>query len=239
MIITIIFLLTILLTGFNLRLLNKLKKMDQQECTICLGFAVDKVTIDCGHEFCNDCINEWLLNNRTCPLCRARIQTDYSDDEDSQLDLEEEPGQEIRQIDIVDYAQAIIEQDIAAHETFFTAIELLMQHGHISRMDLERLATYLRWREEDESRIEYHGQRLVIATHANMPPELANMHVMFPEASRSHQFAMEVLHGDAIAFITMQENNALKRLYLCLKCHRHVYNQVTDFVRHFSFCQNV
>lgn len=233
-----ILLLIIIITRFNLKLLAKFRSMDQQECSICLGTMQDAVTIECGHQFCNSCINSWLLSNRSCPLCRARIQTDYSDDEDSGIefeDVEENGGQFLP--GFIGHSQALINQDIAAHETFFTAIGLLMSHGHISREDLERLAVYLRWREEEESRMDYDRHWMVVATRADMPLELLNMHLMFPEGSRSLRFAMEVINGDAIAFIQLQENYAPRRLYLCPHCNLRVYNQVTDFVRHFSNCQ--
>lgn len=234
MIPTIILLLILLLTRFNLRFLNKIKKMDQQECTICLGFAVDKVTIDCGHEFCNDCINPWLRDHRTCPLCRARIATDYESEEEDYEDVSQ--GQDVSG---ENRAQAMIDQDIAAHETFFRALELLRAHGPIERSNLESLATHLRRREEDESRQDLAGHWMVIANRGDIPPPLNSLHLMFPDGSRSHQFAMEVINGDALAFIQLQQNYAPRRLYLCPFCRRRVYNQVVDFIRHYSHCQYV
>lgn len=42
-----------------------------RNCTICLEEVERPGTIDpCGHTFCYDCINEWLVRRNQCPLCR-------------------------------------------------------------------------------------------------------------------------------------------------------------------------
>uniref|UniRef100_A0A4W3GIK1 RING-type domain-containing protein n=1 Tax=Callorhinchus milii TaxID=7868 RepID=A0A4W3GIK1_CALMI len=45
-------------------------------CSICLEFYTDPVTIDCGHNFCRDCILQcWGTGQGSvsCPQCRQQI----------------------------------------------------------------------------------------------------------------------------------------------------------------------
>ncbi len=46
-------------------------------CSICLGNLNNSTTkkISCNHIFHETCINEWLNNNSSCPLCRIFIKT--------------------------------------------------------------------------------------------------------------------------------------------------------------------
>ncbi|GBM48495.1 hypothetical protein AVEN_50283-1 [Araneus ventricosus] len=49
---------------------------EEFECPICLGAAKRKGNIKhlrCSHEFHQSCIDKWLHNNRSCPLCRAPV----------------------------------------------------------------------------------------------------------------------------------------------------------------------
>eukprot|EP00061_Rhincodon_typus_P003463 g20151.t1 len=49
---------------------------DEAVCSICLDFYNDPVTIDCGHNFCRDCIqNYWapVRGKVTCPQCRTQF----------------------------------------------------------------------------------------------------------------------------------------------------------------------
>ena len=55
----------------------KLKSIDSstllnKECSICLESFDTKNTIvlNCNHYFHRECINEWLLINNSCPICR-------------------------------------------------------------------------------------------------------------------------------------------------------------------------
>lgn len=43
--------------------------------------------LDCGHTFGSDCINEWLLKNNHCPLCRKPIATERAKNVSSQCVL--------------------------------------------------------------------------------------------------------------------------------------------------------
>ncbi|XP_078422523.1 uncharacterized protein LOC144695521 [Cetorhinus maximus] len=58
----------------SLKVLESMK--DEAVCSICLDFYNDPVTIDCGHNFCRDCIlNYWKPARRmvTCPQCRTEF----------------------------------------------------------------------------------------------------------------------------------------------------------------------
>lgn len=46
---------------------------DTNECPICIGPQENKLRIACGHVFCTICIDEWLKQNNTCPVCRTPL----------------------------------------------------------------------------------------------------------------------------------------------------------------------
>ncbi|XP_038672944.1 nuclear factor 7, brain-like [Scyliorhinus canicula] len=48
---------------------------EETNCSICLDFFTDPVTLDCGHNFCRSCITQCWGNNEinSCPECRAVI----------------------------------------------------------------------------------------------------------------------------------------------------------------------
>eukprot|EP00835_Amoeboradix_gromovi_P000513 NODE_18_length_40692_cov_0.469183.p6 type:complete len:608 gc:universal NODE_18_length_40692_cov_0.469183:37838-36015(-) len=41
-------------------------------CPICRDAMSSKHSLPCGHEFCKDCITEWLRSQHCCPYCRRR-----------------------------------------------------------------------------------------------------------------------------------------------------------------------
>ena len=46
------------------------KKNDKEiTCPICVSEFCEYVVTKCNHEFCEECINEWLDLNNNCPLC--------------------------------------------------------------------------------------------------------------------------------------------------------------------------
>ncbi|KAI7810973.1 hypothetical protein IRJ41_008798 [Triplophysa rosa] len=54
--------------------------VDQFKCPICLELLTDPVSINCGHSFCNSCIQlKWNIDANTgvysCPLCRQRFSS--------------------------------------------------------------------------------------------------------------------------------------------------------------------
>jgi hypothetical protein len=43
----------------------------EDSCPICLSDEIDnKIETKCRHTFCNDCLNEWIRLDNTCPICR-------------------------------------------------------------------------------------------------------------------------------------------------------------------------
>jgi hypothetical protein len=39
-------------------------------CPICFDNIKNTITTKCNHTFCNSCLQIWLKNNDSCPLCR-------------------------------------------------------------------------------------------------------------------------------------------------------------------------
>ncbi|MCD9558936.1 hypothetical protein HAX54_016636 [Datura stramonium] len=54
----------------------------ESECSICLGCYEDeeivKMMPKCGHGFHSLCLDKWLGNCSTCPLCRSSVDVDSS-----------------------------------------------------------------------------------------------------------------------------------------------------------------
>lgn len=51
-------------------------------CPICLNQMTLETSVStiCNHQYCEACLNTWLENHHTCPLCRAEIEDDDEDD---------------------------------------------------------------------------------------------------------------------------------------------------------------
>ena len=43
-------------------------------CPICHGIIVDPVELPCGHPTCSECMNKWVANNSSCPVCNVPTQ---------------------------------------------------------------------------------------------------------------------------------------------------------------------
>ena len=60
---------------------NKLKiyrdliqKTISQNCVICMDQCTEKIGyLQCNHEFCFECINNWSNNKKTCPICNKKF----------------------------------------------------------------------------------------------------------------------------------------------------------------------
>jgi hypothetical protein len=55
--------------------LKTFKKVNdiQEVCSICLEDMESSRQLVCGHAFHEDCINQWLPKNNTCPYCRRQV----------------------------------------------------------------------------------------------------------------------------------------------------------------------
>ena len=40
------------------------------DCVICMQKMRDKVITPCNHQFCRECILQWILKKNNCPICR-------------------------------------------------------------------------------------------------------------------------------------------------------------------------
>lgn len=52
--------------------------VEQETCAICQSEYEDQESIgklQCGHEYHTDCIKQWLLRKKDCPMCRASVLT--------------------------------------------------------------------------------------------------------------------------------------------------------------------
>ena len=41
------------------------------DCVICMQKIKDKVSTPCNHEYCRECILQWILKKHNCPVCRS------------------------------------------------------------------------------------------------------------------------------------------------------------------------
>jgi len=51
----------------------KTHEYQNENCTICLNYTKNRITLNCGHFFCKYCIYRWMCANHNCPLCRTPI----------------------------------------------------------------------------------------------------------------------------------------------------------------------
>lgn len=48
--------------------------MHYKECSICYEEIKNKVSLECNHSFCKDCIYRWIVKAGNCPMCRTTVQ---------------------------------------------------------------------------------------------------------------------------------------------------------------------
>jgi hypothetical protein len=44
-----------------------------EECPMCLDPFEDPFKTHCGHVFCKECVQKWVADTPTCPMCRAEL----------------------------------------------------------------------------------------------------------------------------------------------------------------------
>ena len=49
------------------------KKEEEILCPICTNKCKIKGVTKCNHEFCYECIEEWLKENKKCPVCMIEL----------------------------------------------------------------------------------------------------------------------------------------------------------------------
>lgn len=50
---------------------------DGVQCCICLGSSRDRLpvtSVACGHIYCTECINRWVRQVKSCPVCRKPMK---------------------------------------------------------------------------------------------------------------------------------------------------------------------
>ena len=51
--------------------MNDSVNKDEDICCICMESKTDLV-LSCTHNYCENCIREWKVTSRTCPICRCK-----------------------------------------------------------------------------------------------------------------------------------------------------------------------
>lgn len=67
----------------RIRRTSSTEEDDSEKCTICLSqFEVenDVRRLPCMHLFHMDCVDQWLVTNKHCPICRVDIETHLNKD---------------------------------------------------------------------------------------------------------------------------------------------------------------
>jgi len=45
-------------------------------CPICHDAFNTPIVLECGHIFCDECVQTWFKREQTCPMCRAKVSDD-------------------------------------------------------------------------------------------------------------------------------------------------------------------
>jgi ankyrin repeat protein len=60
--------------NINIKITQTMSKEEKEVCNICYD-KLEEINTNCGHSFCNDCINHYcnILQKKSCPYCRQNI----------------------------------------------------------------------------------------------------------------------------------------------------------------------
>ena len=56
---------------------NNVNITSRYDCSICCDDKVNPVVLICNHSFCEVCILKWLEREKTCPVCRTEIKSNF------------------------------------------------------------------------------------------------------------------------------------------------------------------
>jgi hypothetical protein len=45
----------------------------KDDCAVCLCAPTEPCKLPCGHIFCQECLERWLMTNPSCPICRREM----------------------------------------------------------------------------------------------------------------------------------------------------------------------
>uniref|UniRef100_A0A1I7SZU0 RING-type domain-containing protein n=1 Tax=Caenorhabditis tropicalis TaxID=1561998 RepID=A0A1I7SZU0_9PELO len=58
----------------------KLQDCEEKQCTVCHDDLSHPIKLECNHVFCKSCIETWLDQKSTCPMCRAEVTKDVDNE---------------------------------------------------------------------------------------------------------------------------------------------------------------
>lgn len=89
---------SIILEGINVESCNPM------ECCICME-RDSEVTLPCTHSYCLVCIEQWNVSNKTCPICREKLENT-----DDSWVMSEIPDSEIVSAELLQTLMGMIEK---------------------------------------------------------------------------------------------------------------------------------
>ncbi len=55
------------------QLKRKTYGVEDRDCVVCCNEKIDVSVLECGHSFCDECVETWMKTNPECPVCKAPI----------------------------------------------------------------------------------------------------------------------------------------------------------------------